>query len=162
MLRDAIWSIQVCRVLVPTERARRCSRANATACDHDAPGPAAPAGATSCSSCCTFDNRIGTRPGIGNPLPVGAAAVGTTLFLLSSRSSGDHPAIQALAHSTPFPERYPRPARSLCIASVMYCAAALLFYFRSLTTQPNRSRFRAPILFPSAWFFDSYRMMYYV
>jgi hypothetical protein len=66
-------------------------QANANACDHDAPGPVAPAGATSCSSCCTFDNRIGTRPDIGNPHPVCAAAVGATLFPLSSRFSGDHP-----------------------------------------------------------------------
>jgi hypothetical protein len=34
----------------------------------------------------------------------------------------------------------------------MPCAAALLFYLTPLTTQPNRLRFRAPILFPSAWF----------
>jgi hypothetical protein len=35
---------------------------DANACDHDIPGPVAPAGETTRSSCCTFDNRIGTRP----------------------------------------------------------------------------------------------------
>jgi hypothetical protein len=45
----------------PTEHAP-CFTASANAYDHDAPGPATPAGATLRSSCCTFHNRIGTRP----------------------------------------------------------------------------------------------------
>ena len=68
----------------PNAHADLLSRANANACDHDPPGPAAPAGATLRSSCCTFHNRIGTRPAAALHL-VCAVAVVAALCRMRSR-----------------------------------------------------------------------------